>query len=100
MIREEQVAGAIDEATKRWGRLDVMYNNAGFGGAIGPIASISEEDYDLTMDVLLKGPFFGIKHAAAGHDGTGVGLDHLHRQHLRTASRHRFATSIRWPKRR
>ena len=64
VIREDQVAGAIDDAVRRWGRLDVMYNNAGFGGAMGPISSISEEDYDLTMDVLLKGPFFGIKHAA------------------------------------
>jgi NAD(P)-dependent dehydrogenase (short-subunit alcohol dehydrogenase family) len=64
VIREDQVAAAVDLAVSRFGRLDVMYNNAGFGGALGPISSISEEDYDLTMDVLLKGVFFGIKHAA------------------------------------
>ncbi|MFN0091641.1 MAG: SDR family NAD(P)-dependent oxidoreductase [Acidimicrobiales bacterium] len=64
VVKEEQVAAAVDAAVDRWGRLDTMFNNAGFGGAMGPISSISEEDYDLTMDVLLKGPFFGVKHAA------------------------------------
>ena len=61
---ESDVAEAVATAVDRWGRLDCMFNNAGFGGALGPIASVSEEEYDLTMDVLLKGVFFGIKHAA------------------------------------
>jgi NAD(P)-dependent dehydrogenase (short-subunit alcohol dehydrogenase family) len=64
VAREEEVAGLIEEATRRWGRLDVLFNNAGFGGAIGPIESITEADWDLTFDVLLKGVFFGMKHAA------------------------------------
>ena len=64
VTNEADVSGMIDQAVDRWGTLDVIYNNAGFGGAMGPIESISEEDYDLTMDVLLKGVFFGIKHAA------------------------------------
>jgi NAD(P)-dependent dehydrogenase (short-subunit alcohol dehydrogenase family) len=64
VTKETEVAGLVDEATSRWGRLDCIYNNAGFGGALGPIESISEEDFDLTFDVLLKGVFFGMKHAA------------------------------------
>ena len=72
--REGDVEALVNEATGRWGRLDVIYNNAGFGGAIGPIESISEEDFDLTFDVLLKGVFFGMKHAApvmkAQHSGS------------------------------
>lgn len=64
VANETDVQDAIGEAVDRWGRLDVMFNNAGFGGALGPIASIAEADYDMTMDVLLKGVFFGIKHAA------------------------------------
>src|SRR3954471_16283578 len=55
--READVAALIGEATRRWGRLDVLYNNAGFGGAMGPVESISEDDFDLTFDVLLKGAF-------------------------------------------
>jgi len=62
--REEQVRAAIHAARDRWGRLDCLFNNAGFGGALGPIETTSTQDYDLTFDVLLKGVFFGIKHAA------------------------------------
>ncbi len=62
--KEEDVAAMIAEATDLWGRLDCLFNNAGFGGALGPIASTSVDDYDLTMDVLLKGVFLGMKHAA------------------------------------
>jgi NAD(P)-dependent dehydrogenase (short-subunit alcohol dehydrogenase family) len=61
---EDDVALAIDEATRRWGALHCLFNNAGFGGALGPIATTSEADFDLTFDVLVKGVFFGMKHAA------------------------------------
>jgi NAD(P)-dependent dehydrogenase (short-subunit alcohol dehydrogenase family) len=64
VAREPDVAGAIHAAVERWGRLDVLYNNAGFGGASGPLEATSVDDYDMTMDVLLKSVFLGIKHAA------------------------------------
>ncbi len=64
VTREEDVRGAVEEAAKRWDRLDCMFNNAGFGGALGPIESTSVEEFELTFDVLLKGVFLGIKHAA------------------------------------
>ena len=63
VTREEQVKGVVDLAVETWGRLDSMYNNAGFGGALGPITETTEDDYNITMDVLLKSVFFGIKHA-------------------------------------
>ena len=62
--KEGDIAAMVAEATDRFGRLDVLYNNAGFGGALGPIESTSVADYDLTMDVLLKSVFLGMKHAA------------------------------------
>lgn len=64
VTREADVKGAVDEAVSRWGRLDCIYNNAGFGGALGPIEQTSVADFDLTFDVLVKGVFLGIKHAA------------------------------------
>ena len=62
--KEEDIAALIAETTDRFGRIDVLYNNAGFGGALGPIESTSIADYDLTMDVLLKSVFLGMKHVA------------------------------------
>ncbi len=71
--KEDEVAGMIDEAIREFGAIDVLFNNAGFGGAIGPIESISEADFDLTFDVLLKGVFFGMKHAAPHMKRQGSG---------------------------
>jgi NAD(P)-dependent dehydrogenase (short-subunit alcohol dehydrogenase family) len=61
--REEDVEAMVSAAIARWGRLDIMFNNAGFGGAIGPIETITTDDFDITFDVLVKGVFLGIKHA-------------------------------------
>ncbi len=71
--QEDQVAAMIAEATDRWGRLDCLYNNAGFGGALGPISATTVDDYDLTMDVLLKSVFLGMKHAAPVMTAQGSG---------------------------
>ena len=62
--QEADIAAAIDQAVRKWGRLDCMYNNAGFGGVSGPIDELDLAAYDATMAVLLRGVFCGIKHAA------------------------------------
>ena len=71
--KEDQVKALMDDAVSRFGRLDCVYNNAGFGGALGPIDETSEADFDLTMNVLFKGVFFGIKHAAPIMKAQGSG---------------------------
>jgi len=62
--REDEVVGAIALAMERWGRLDCMFNNAGFGGVDEILEKIPVEGYQETMDVLVKGVLLGIKHAA------------------------------------
>lgn len=61
---EEDVRGAVAAAVARFGRLDVMFNNAGRLGATGSIAEITREEFDETVGLLLRGVFFGVKHAA------------------------------------
>lgn len=61
---EEQIAHAVDMAVDEFGRLDVMFNNAGIVGVIGPIAATPTEAWDNTISILLRGVFLGVKHAA------------------------------------
>lgn len=70
---EDQVKAAVERALHAFGRLDCMFNNAGFGGAVGPIESIPADEYDRTMNVLLRGVFFGMKHAAPPMKQRGSG---------------------------
>uniref|UniRef100_A0ACD5XX30 Uncharacterized protein n=1 Tax=Avena sativa TaxID=4498 RepID=A0ACD5XX30_AVESA len=63
--REEDVAGAVDHAVARFGKLDIMFNNAGIAGP--PCQSIRESgkaDLEDVLAVNLVGPFLGTKHAA------------------------------------
>ena len=52
-----------------------MFNNAGIGGAFGPITEIDVDDWDRTFAILLRSVFLGIKHGARalieqGHGGS------------------------------
>ena len=60
----EQLAEAVDTAVARYGGLDVMFNNAGIGGAEGSIVDCSDEVFDRVIDVDLKAVWRGIKLAA------------------------------------
>ena len=60
---EEGVAGAVDFSVEKFGKLDIVFNNAGILGSVGPIKDISSEGWHRTIDVLLSSVFFGIKHA-------------------------------------
>src|SRR5207249_7616944 len=61
---EADVAGLVEAAVDAFGQLDVMFNNAGVGGAFGAVTDLEVEDWDYTFNVLVRGVFLGIKHAA------------------------------------
>ena len=61
---EADIERMLKVAQDAFGRLDIVFNNAGVGGAIGPLTETTVEAWDYTMDVLAKGVFLGIKHAA------------------------------------
>ncbi len=57
------VARMVDVALDRFGRLDVLFNNAGFGGGARQLlADIDEEAFDRQIAVHLKGVFLGMKY--------------------------------------
>ncbi len=62
--RAEDVQKVVDAAVSSYGRLDVLFNNAGIdSGLMDDPAQESEEDWDRVIDVNLKGTFLGIKYA-------------------------------------
>jgi len=71
--QEQHVEAAVAEAVTTWGKLDIMFNNAGFGGALGSIETTTVDDFDITFDVLVKGVFLGFKHAIPAMRAAGGG---------------------------
>lgn len=61
----------IQATVERFGRIDVLVNNAGIIHAKASIENIAEEDFDRTLAVNLRGAFLGIKHAAPEIRKTG-----------------------------
>ena len=73
VAKESDVAAMVAEARSRFGGLDVAYLNAGVGGAFGPIAETSVEDWDYTFAVLTRSVFLGMKHASLAMKARGKG---------------------------
>jgi NAD(P)-dependent dehydrogenase (short-subunit alcohol dehydrogenase family) len=60
-----EVAALVQKTVDKFGRLDVAFNNAGIEGNWIPIVEQSEEDWDLTIDINLKGVWLCLKHEIA-----------------------------------
>ncbi|MEE2056965.1 SDR family oxidoreductase [Rhodococcus artemisiae] len=71
---ESDVAAAVDLAVASFGRLDVMFNNAGVMGTLGPIDRTPMAEADLTLAVNLRGVLCGFKHAARVMKPQGSGV--------------------------
>jgi NAD(P)-dependent dehydrogenase (short-subunit alcohol dehydrogenase family) len=71
--KEADIEAMIRCARDSFGGVDIVFNNAGVGGAIGPLTETSVDDWDYTFDVLAKGVFLGIKHAARAMRAQGRG---------------------------
>ncbi len=61
---EDHIANMVDTAVSEFGKLDIMFNNAGIVGTVGPIATTPGDEWRFTVDILLNGVFYGCKHAA------------------------------------
>lgn len=54
---------AIESIIEAWGRLDIVVANAGINGMWAPIADLTPEEWDQTMEINLKGTFLTVKYA-------------------------------------
>ena len=70
---EAQVEAIVARALEEFGGLDCIFNNAGVGGALGPVTEISVDDWDYSFAVLMRGVFLGTKHAARAMISSGSG---------------------------
>jgi NAD(P)-dependent dehydrogenase (short-subunit alcohol dehydrogenase family) len=65
VTREASLAAAMNEAERRWGRIDILHNNVGVsvGGGDKPIEDLTEEAYDRVSAINLRGTIMACKHA-------------------------------------
>ncbi len=70
---EADVADAVDAAVEHFGRLDIVFHSAGIVGAVGPIATTPGDEWRFTIDILLNGTFYALKHAARVMEPQGSG---------------------------
>ncbi len=62
--QEHDVEASIKLATDKFGSLDCIFNNAGIAGVGGMIEETPVEGFDVTVEILFRGVFLGMKHAA------------------------------------
>lgn len=59
VTQREQVRAFADHALERFGRIDVIINNAGVM-PLAPLAALKVEEWERTLDVNIKGVLYGI----------------------------------------
>ena len=67
-----QIETAVERVVAAFGRLDILVNNAGLGPS-APAEAVTEADFDLTMEVNVKGLFFASQAAARAMIPRGYG---------------------------
>jgi NAD(P)-dependent dehydrogenase (short-subunit alcohol dehydrogenase family) len=64
VTQEHTMAAAVEEARRRWGRVDILHYNVGvsIGGGDAPLAEITEEAFDRICAINLRGAVMAAKH--------------------------------------
>lgn len=63
VAQPDQMAAAVDALVSAYGRLDVVFANAGINGVWAPVEEITPEEWDSTIDINLKGTFLTVKYS-------------------------------------
>ena len=70
----ESIKALMDRAGSETGGIDVVFNNAGAGGAREKIHEIEPDAWDRTMDLLLRSVAFGIRYAVPHMNRPGAAI--------------------------
>ena len=63
MTDPASVAALFQAVVKQWGRVDLLFNNAGIGLPAAPLEDMAVEDWKRVVDTNLNGMFYGIQQA-------------------------------------
>jgi NAD(P)-dependent dehydrogenase (short-subunit alcohol dehydrogenase family) len=98
VTKEADVEAMVDKAVDVFGRLDIAFNNAGTIGENSSLIEQTEAEYDLTMNVNVKGVWLSMKHEIAQmlkqgsgsivNTSSGAGVVAVPTAPLYTASKH------------
>ncbi|PLR96845.1 SDR family oxidoreductase [Bacillus sp. T33-2] len=67
----ESVRNVFKMAEKTWGRVDIVFANAGINGVLAPIEDLEPEEWDRTINTNLRGTFLTVKYAVPIMKKTG-----------------------------
>ena len=73
VTRSDEVAGYVQATMDNFGRVDVLFNNAGIEGTYAPMIEYTEESFDQVIAVNVRGVWLGIKYAAPAMISGGGG---------------------------
>jgi len=71
--RQEDVENYINQAVEAYGRIDVLFNNAGIIQKFAPFAAIEMEEYERVMSINAKSVFLGMKYVLPIMEKQGKG---------------------------
>ncbi len=64
IARAAEVEAAVARLLDAWGRLDVVFANAGINGVWAPLEELTAEEWQKTLEINLSGTFYTLKYAA------------------------------------
>ncbi|WP_112227818.1 SDR family NAD(P)-dependent oxidoreductase [Lentzea atacamensis] len=71
--RDDEISGVVSSVADRFGRIDVLVNNAGAAPPFGPLIDVSAKAFDKIMAVNVRAPLALTRAAVAAGLGTGGG---------------------------
>lgn len=71
--KEDDIRYLMEDTVKKFGGIDILFNNAGVGNSEKKLADMTVEEWDYVVDINLKGVFLGMKYAIPEMEKRGGG---------------------------